>query len=217
MDQDVLLTVIGVAGDVRSQSLAVKPALDVYASHHQTFAGDTFLVVTTAGDPQTLAGSVAAAIRDIDPEQSIFDVRVIDERMAQTVWQQRTAAAVIGGMGVLSLVLAALGVYGVLAYAVIERRREFGVRRAIGASNRDVLGLVIRKGLTPVAVGIGGGSVLALLAVRGLEGLVYGVSTFDPVSLGVAMGALLLAAAAACLVPVQRALRVDPAEALRDA
>lgn len=153
--------------------------------------------MTTAGDPQTLAGSVAAAIRDIDPEQSIFDVRVIDERMAQTVWQQRTAAAVIGGMGALSLVLAALGVYGVLAYAVIERRREFGVRRAIGASNRDVLGLVIRKGLTPVAVGIGGGSVLALLAVRGLEGLVYGVSTFDPVSLGAAMGALLLAAAAA--------------------
>jgi putative ABC transport system permease protein len=214
-DAEVVLTVIGVVGDVRFDGLAREPGLDLYASHFQTFAGDTFLVVMTKGDPASLAGSVARAVQDVDPDQSIFDVQLMRSRMDATVWQQRTTAAVLGALGVLAVVLAAVGVYGVLAYAVASRAREIGVRRALGASDRAVILEVLRNGMTPVVIGGVVGMVITLVTVRTLGGLLYGVAPFDPVSLLASPAVLGTVALLACLIPARRALMVHPADALR--
>jgi putative ABC transport system permease protein len=212
----VSLTVIGVVGDVRSHTLAAAPALDLYTSQHQTFAGDTFLVVAMSPDAPSPEGSVAQAIRDVDPEQSIFDVKTMEQRMASTVWQQRTSAVVLAAIGGLSLVLAAVGVYGVLAYSVAQRRRELGLRRAVGANDVDVMGFVLRRGMTPVLLGAVAGMLAAVAAARAFEGLVFGVSPYDPISFVAATGVLIIVATCACWLPVLRALSVDPAEALRN-
>jgi predicted permease len=215
-DADVILTVVGVVGDVRFTGLATEPGLDLYTSHFQTFAGDTFLVVTTHGDPGALAGSVARAIRDVDSEQSIFDIRVMSDRMEATVWQQRTTAAVLGALGLLALLLAGIGVYGVLAYAVASRHREIGVRRALGAQDIHLIGNILRGGMAPLAAGALIGTLFTLAAMRRFDSLVYGVSAFDPWSLIAAPVVLAVVAVVACIVPARRALSVQPVDALRD-
>jgi putative ABC transport system permease protein len=214
-DSEVQLTIVGVVGDVRFDGLAANPGMDLYTSVEQTFAGDTFFAVRTSGDPDALMSTMSAAIRDVDPEQSIFDVRVMEARAGDTVWQQRASGALMVALAALALMLAAVGTYGVLAYAVAQRQREIGVRVALGARPSEILATVVRQGMWPVWNGLAAGMLIAAGSVRVLSRLLYGVTASDPVSIVGAPLALMLVALLACLLPARRAANLDPVDAIR--
>ena len=207
--------IVGVVGDVRARTLDEGPGLDLYVSAEQTFSGDAFFVVRSTGASAALAGAVGGAIREVDPNQSIFDVRTMTDRLADARWQPRLSATVLAGLALVGLLLAAVGTYGVLAYAVALREREIGVRAALGAEAAAIRRLVLRQGLRPVGVGIVVGVVAAAGGGRLLGALLYDVSPFDPLALLGAPLVLAGAAALACVVPASRAAAVDPAVALR--
>lgn len=214
-DVDVSLTIVGVVGDVRFDGIAAGAGMDLYVSVEQTFAGDTFFAIRTSGDPSSVARAVAGAIRDVDPEQSIFDVQLMDTRVSDSVWQPRTAGAVVAVLALLALALAAVGTYGVLAAAVAQREREIGVRMAIGASAADVVRFVIGRGMGPVAIGLVVGLPSSLALSRLLDPVLYGVSRSDQGTYIAVPIVLALVALVACLQPARRAARVDPVQALR--
>jgi putative ABC transport system permease protein len=215
VDQRVTLEVVGVVGDVRFNSLGEPPGMDLYVSERQTFAGDTFFVVRTTADPGALAASVGAAVRDVDSEQSIFDVMPWAERANATVWQQRVAATLLIALALIATAQAAVGVYGVLAFAVAERRREFGVRLALGATRTDVLRQVLRQGMIPVASGIALGVLAAVAAARAVSSLLFEMPAIDPLVFGGTVVLLAVIALVACVVPARRATQADPLESLR--
>jgi putative ABC transport system permease protein len=213
-DQEVQLTIVGVVGDVRFDGVATNPGMDLYTSVEQTFAGDTFFAVRASGDPASLMSAMSVAIRDVDPEQSIFDVRVMDDRAGDTVWQQRATGGIMTTLAVLALVLAAVGTYGVLAYSVVQREREIG-RVALGAKPGEIVATVVRQGMWPVWCGLTAGILIAIATVRLLGGLLYGVTATEPIALLGAPVALMLVALAACVLPARRAAALDPVDAIR--
>jgi ABC-type antimicrobial peptide transport system permease subunit len=187
----------------------------VYWSYKQFPQDRQALVVRTAGDPGALASSIAAAVRSVDPEQAIYDARtleaVVDGSVAQR-WLQTTILAAFAGI---ALALASIGVYGIIAYSVGQRVREFGVRLALGAGRSAIVGLVMRRGATLFLCGAVVGLVAAAATARALGSLLFKVTSFDAASFGLATIVLFAVAAAACWLPARRAARVDPALALR--
>jgi len=173
------------------------------------------LVVKTRGQPAALMKSIATAVRSVDPEQPLYDVRTLDDVVDRSLGQRRFQMLVLGGFAIVALVLASVGTYGVIAYGVGQRLREFGVRIALGASHRDVLGLVLARGGALFGAGALIGVVLTGATVRVLATLVYGVGPHDIVSFVAATMVLFLVSIAACYVPARRAARVDPSVALR--
>jgi ABC-type antimicrobial peptide transport system permease subunit len=169
----------------------------------------------TAGDPALLATAVRAAVGKVAPELPVFSVRTLSGHVGASTFQQSMASTLLAAFGGLALILAALGLYGVLAFVVSQRTREIGIRIAIGAKPDDVFRMVVRQGLTLTIFGI----VLGIAAAYGLgtamSGLLFGVSASDPVILGAGSAVMLLTALAACLIPAKRAIRVDPVASLR--
>lgn len=215
VDQAVTVEIVGVVGDVRFGGLAEPPGLDLYVSERQTFAGDTFFVVRTAGEPGALVSSMGSAVREIDPAQSIFDVVTHVDRAEATVWQQRVAARLLIALAAIAGLQAAIGVYGVLAVSVGARRREYGVRLALGGTPADLRRHVLVQGLQPVALGLALGLPAAAAAARAVSGLLFDVAAFDPPTFAGATALLAGVAVLACLIPARRATRADPVEALR--
>ena len=159
---------------------------------------------------------VRAAVQAVDPEQPIADVRTMDQWVSSSLQNRRTPTALLTVFGAVALVLSAIGIYGILAFAVTQRGREFGIRHALGADQRSILSLVIFEGLRTASVGIVLGLLGAAALTRSLQSLLFGVTVHDPeVFVGVAV-ALLAVAAAACYIPARRATRVDPIVALRE-
>jgi len=214
-DAAVVYQIVGVVGDVRFRGLDEPPGFDLYASVEQTFGGDAFFVVRTAAESGGLSRAVGEAIREVDPNQSIFDVRPMTDRVADASWQSRMAALVLAGLALVGLVLAAAGTYGVLAYAVALRERELGVRAALGADAASIRRLVLRQGLQPVALGLVAGVAGAIASGRLLGAVLFDVSPVDPLTLVAAPVILGAVAALACVVPAWRAAAVDPAVTLR--
>jgi len=173
------------------------------------------LLVRTQGDPAAAAPAVRAAIRQLDGTLPVFDVRTMEEYRRYTTWDRRIFGEVFASFGVLALLLAAIGVYGVTAYAVSQRRREIGIRMALGARSLDVLREVSRQGSTAIVAGCIGGLLLAWGASRAMRSVLYGVAPADPVSFVVVPVVLVTAAVLATLIPARRATRVDPMVALR--
>lgn len=211
----VWLQIVGVAEGVRSEALTEEPGLDIYLPNQQQFAGDTYFIVRTEVEPMALAQAVSRAIQQVDPEQPVFDLRPLSERIDDTVWQRRIAGAVSLWFGALALLLAAVGVYGVLSYLVSQRTREIGIRQALGSPRSAVWWLVVRDGLALVGGGVLLGTAAALVAARFLDGVLYRVSAYDPAVLSAAVAATFAAALVACALPAWRATRVNPIEALR--
>jgi predicted permease len=207
--------VIGVAGDVRSTRLDSIANYTAYIPERQMPRVHVSLIVRTDGDPARLAGPVRAAIREVLPRRPILQIVPMQDRVAAAAGTPRLFTTLVSVFGALALTLAAVGLYGIVAWVVRQREREIGVRVALGASPAHVVGLMLRRGMAPVLAGLAVGIPLALLATRLLRSLLYEVSASDPVTF-VGVAALLAAVAlVASWIPSRRAARVDPAIALR--
>lgn len=217
MDGDLQpFTVVGVVGDVRDEGLDTPPEPTLYGCSRQRLrtAGRFHLAVSGTGGSAVLAGAVRPVLRELTPDLPPR-VRTVESLLAGSLAQRRFSLLLLGAFGGVALLLAVLGLYGVVSYAVTERTREFGIRFALGASERAVLGLVVRQAARLAGLGLLLGALGALGLTRVLESLVYGVSATDPVAFaGVAL-LLLAVALLASLVPARRAARVDPMSVLR--
>jgi ABC-type antimicrobial peptide transport system permease subunit len=173
------------------------------------------LVVRTTLPPATLTRSVVAAIHTIDAEQPVEDVRTMAQVIDSRLTSQRFSALLLGSFAGAALLLASVGIYGVLSYIVRGRTREIGIRTALGARTSDVLRLVIAEAMSPAMVGIAIGAIVALASGRVMKSLVFGVSASDPATLACVAATLALVALVASLVPAYRACRFDPVTVLR--
>ena len=212
---DAWSTIVGVVGHVKHLGLDDDSDPQVYWNYPQRTQGRLALVVRTRGAPASLTPSIAAAVREVDSGQPIYDARtleaVVDRSLGQR-WLQTVLLAIFAGV---ALLLASVGAYGVIAYGVGQRTREFGVRMALGAGRRRVVGLVLRRGVTLFVLGALVGLALAGATVRVLSSLVYAVAPDDTLSFVLATVVLFVVSMAACYLPALRASRVDPSVALR--
>jgi putative ABC transport system permease protein len=210
------LTVVGVVRDARQIALDAAAVPEVYVSYRQRpdRAGSMSVVVRTRVAPQSLAAAVREAVREQASDVPVT-IGTMEDRVARSVADRRFVMLVLTAFGVVALLLAAVGIYGVLSYSVARRTKEIGVRVALGARPAAVLGMVVADSMRPVVWGTIAGVAGALAVTRVLRGLVYGVGVTDPVSFGSAIAALIVVAMAASLVPARRAAKVDPIVALR--
>jgi predicted permease len=211
-----LCTVIGVIGTVKARTLAEQnPVGQIYFYYKQFPPRSMHLVVRTDRDDAQFAGALRARIARADPELPLYDVKTMPQRVSASVLDRRAAAVLCLAFAGLALLLAAIGLYGVLAYTVTQRTREFGIRVALGAGRADVLRMVVGQGLKLAALGLAIGGAAAFATVRLMSAMLYGVRAGDPgVFLAVA-GSLMVVALVAALIPSLRAIRIHPAGALR--
>jgi predicted permease len=210
------LEVIGVAGDVSAGSLQKQANPTVYLPYWQRFdQRRCTLIVRTSMEPSVIASAVRAEIRWLDPELPVQQFRTMDEIVSSSVGQRRFQLTLVMLFAAIALLLAALGIYGVVSYSVAQRKNEMGIRVALGATGSDLRSLVLRQGLAPVVIGLATGLAAALAMGRVLSGLLFGVAATDPLTMGTVAAVLLTVAAMACYFPALRATRSDPLVALR--
>jgi len=208
-------TIVGVVGDVRHEDLAAPPIPAVYMPESQST--DSFLValVKSSSDAAALAPSAIAAVRQLDPSVPVYGAASVAALVNGAIGERLFVMRLLAGFAAVGLLLAAVGLYGLVAYGVSQRTREVGLRLALGATSREVLRLLLSKGVTLLAAGLAAGVAGAVLTTRLLGSLVFGVSPLDPLAFGGAALTLVAVAVAAHVIPAIRALRIDPALALR--
>ena len=209
------LEIVGVVADVRHGGLAREPDPQVYIPDRLYPPQTAFLALRADGNPLRTVDAIRAQVRAIDPNQSVTDVLTMDDLLERSVGQQHLAARVLGLFAATALLLALIGLYGVMAYSVAQRTQEIGVRRALGAGHRDVLWMVAGQGLRVTLIGVVCGVAGAYACTRLLQSLLFEVSATDPMTFVAVPAALVLAAVVASLAPAWRAVRIDPAAALR--
>jgi putative ABC transport system permease protein len=208
--------VVGVAKDVRQRELASEPNPMMYLTYEQAgFFAPRYLVVKTEGDPLALAGTVRQTVWEVDRDQPVSNVSTMEGVLAESIAKQRFSSLLFGIFAAVALVLAAVGIYGVMSYSMAQRTREIGIRMALGAQRRDVLRLAVGQGLRLVAVGVAVGLALALALSRVMTTLLFGVSATDPATLVTISAVLVAVALLASYIPARRATKVDPLIALR--
>jgi len=208
--------IVGVVADVRQESLDVEPRTEVFIPWAQNPHGSMTFILRTSVSPMSLAKPAIAAVQGVDPDQSVSRVMPMEDYLAESVAPRRFTTTLLGLFGVLALVLASVGIYGVVSYGVAERRREIGIRTALGARPRDVLRLVVGGALRLAAFGMAAGAVAALALSRLLSSLLFGVGPSDPATYAGVVVLLSSVVLAACVIPARGALRVDPNTVLRD-
>ncbi|NUR55240.1 MAG: FtsX-like permease family protein, partial [Acidobacteria bacterium] len=213
-DQDYS-TVIGVARDSKYNAVAEDPQPFIYQPLAQNYTPAAALHVRAAGEASSLAGAVRAEVQRLDPTLSLFNVRTLEEQIAQSLQPQRMNVVLLTVFGVLALLLASIGLYGVASYSVSQRTREIGVRMALGASPSSVLGLVLGHGMTLVGIGLVIGLAIAYVTAGFARALVVGVDPHDLSTYVVTAAALGGVAMLASYLPARRATRIDPLIALR--
>ena len=209
-------TIVGIVPTVRHGEVGIAPVIpQLYFAEAQNSDLQMTLLVRTQGEPLSLLPSVRNAVRSIDPELPIFATRTMSEAVSASLGRQRLAATLIGGFSLLALFLAALGLYGVLAYSVTQRTREIGIRIALGSPRARIFALIVRQGMFMVVVGILIGLTLTLACGPLIRHFIYGVAPGDPITIGGATILLAGIAILSCWLPARRAIRVDPIVALR--
>jgi putative ABC transport system permease protein len=207
--------VIGVVGDVRQNGPASDSRPTVYAFLHQDYWDGRDVMIRARGDAASIAASAREAVRQLDPTLPVTQLRTMDEVADEVLAERRLPMTLMTVFAALALVLAAVGLYGVMSYVVTARTREFGVRMALGAPQAAVIRLVMGQGLLTVLGGLAVGLAGAVAATRLLAGLLFGVRPLDPLTFGAVPAVLLLVALVACWLPARRATKVDPMAALR--
>ena len=209
------MTIVGVVGDMRRRGLHQGARLETFFSTTRNVGRDMLLLVATDGNPIALAPSVRAAIRALDPASPVTAVNTVEGQIGQSLAMRRFQAWLLALFSMLAVLLAAVGIFGLMAQVVVRRTPEIGVRMALGASPQNVLTLVVREGVVLAAVGALVGICGALGLARGLQSLLFGVGAADPVSYAGAAAVMAMSVVLACALPAWRAARVDPTVALR--
>ncbi|OFW42874.1 MAG: hypothetical protein A3J29_02530 [Acidobacteria bacterium RIFCSPLOWO2_12_FULL_67_14b] len=207
--------IIGVAADHKRHGVLESPTPFVYYANAQRTGNYNFLVARSSGDAATLRNTMRRELLAMDPGLVIMSASTMEEHMGASLMPARVGAMLAAAFGGLGMLLAAIGLYGVIAFSVARRTREIGVRMALGAKPPGVMAMVMRQGFTIVAVGLGVGALLGAAAAFGLRGLLYGVQPLDPIAWSLALTAMMLAAGLANFVPARRAMQIDPMSALR--
>jgi putative ABC transport system permease protein len=208
-------TIVGVVGDVHGTRLNTEPYAQAYTSFRQTPRRSFTLIVRTAGGPTAILGSVREQVWALDRQQPLYNVRTVDQVVAAAIARPRFNMLLISILAGVALVLAAVGIYGVISYSVSQRIHEIGVRMALGASAADVLKLVVGQGMLLAGIGLGVGLIAAFAVTRIMSSLLFAVSATDPLTyfgLAILLGAIALLA---CYIPARRATKVNPVTALR--
>jgi putative ABC transport system permease protein len=225
LDEDRPREIVGVVGDVRHFGFGSDPYPIMYGSYHQH--GSKYptglyvyhlwksITVRTAGNPMSLVASLQKAVAEVDKDQALFDVQRVEDALSDSVSFPRFQMRLFGIFGGLALILATVGIYGVMSYLVTQRTHEIGLRVALGAGRGDVLRMVIGRGLKTTAVGLGVGIAASLALTRLIAQLLFGVKTTDPMTYASVTLILTAVALVACYVPARRAATVDPMIALR--
>lgn len=209
------IEIVGVAGHVRMEAIDTDLRPQIYLPHDQWPRDRAALVVRTAAKPAAFAPAVIAALHTVDPDQAVYAVDEMREVVRDSLAQRRLTTSLIALFAVASLAVAGVGVFGVFAFVVNQRTREFGVRLALGAQRADILRIVLRRALLIAGAGVAAGLLASAACARLVGGFLFEISALDPLSFGMAGALLLLAALVACWWPARRAARVDPMIALR--
>jgi putative ABC transport system permease protein len=204
-------TIIGISGDVKQFGLDSEPSFDMYS----TGLFPLSIIVHVAGDPQTRIGAVRQAVQRVDPDIAVSEVRTMDAVLAESASSRRWTVALLAAFAALALLLALVGIYGVMSWSVEQRTREIGIRVALGAGSAEILAMIIGYGLKLSVLGLAIGIAGAFMLRRLLTGLVFDVSPSDPLIYAGVAALMLLVALLACYIPARRASRVDPLVALR--
>jgi putative ABC transport system permease protein len=207
--------IVGIVGDVKQYGLDQVTTMQTYEPYiQQTFPYMT-LVVRTTGDPTNLNAAIRSEVLKLDKEQPTTNFKTLNEFFSISIAQQRFSVVLLGVFAVVALVLSAVGIYGVLSYAVTQRTHEIGIRVALGAGRRDVLWLVVGQGMLLTVIGVAGGLGAAFALTRLMASLLFGVTATDAVTFASVASLLLAVALLACYIPARRATKVDPLVALR--
>jgi predicted permease len=213
--KDPFFEIVGVVPDGKYNSLGEDPRPALYTPLYRDYTGMVTLVARTRADPRQVLGSLRTIVQELDPSISVYAAKTLKEHMGTSLFPARMAAIALGSFGVLALILAAVGIYGVMSHVVAGRTREIGLRMALGAQLSDVQKLILKQGMFLAGTGSLCGLLLALGGTRMMKSLLYGVSTSDPVTFSSVAFLLAGIAFLACWIPARRASRVEPMTALR--
>jgi putative ABC transport system permease protein len=214
-DNEPWHTIVGLVGNVKNEGLSLTQSKSVYLPHAQISIGGMGLAVRAAASPERLVGAIRDQVKGIDPNLPVSQVLTMTQVVSLSIWQPRLLAILFGVFAGVALVLASVGIYGVMAYSVAQRTHEIGVRLALGAQRGDVLRLIVVQGMKLTGIGTVIGLAGALVLTRLIQSLLFEVSTTDPVTFGLVATLLGIVALLACYIPARRATKVDPMVALR--
>jgi predicted lysophospholipase L1 biosynthesis ABC-type transport system permease subunit len=211
---DMQADIVGIVGNIRRAALTDDPRADVYFPFERVLSPSTTLFIRARRDPVAVVPEIRAAVRRLEPHAVVDDTRTLQAIAEESAAVTRLATRLLGGFAVIALLLAAVGVYGVMAYRVRRRSRELGTRLALGATPAALTWFVLRQAVGIVAIGLAAGTVAALASARTLSSLLFGVAPWDPAVLASAAALLGLVSVAASCLPALRAARVDPVAVL---
>jgi predicted permease len=214
-EEDPWMTIVGVVGSVKQYDLESESRVALYFPASQALSSTMYLVARTTTAPSSLVASITSEVRSMDPNVPIFDVKTMDQRLSESLARRRFAMMALGVFAGFALMLAIVGIYGVISYSVAQRTNELGIRLALGASQFDVLRLVLSSGLRLSLIGIAFGIVLSFAVTRFLSSLLFGVRATDLFTFGALSILLVAVSLLACYLPARRATKVDPLVALR--
>ncbi|HET7695646.1 MAG TPA: ABC transporter permease [Vicinamibacterales bacterium] len=210
-----VVEIVGVVRDTRARKITEEPRPTIFLPLSQLYSSNVTIHVRSAADPRGVLGAVRAEIQNLDPGLAVSNLQTLDAQRNGSLYAERLSAALLGMLGLLALTLVAIGLYGILSYAVTQRTREIGVRSALGAQPHDLLRLVMARGLWLTTIGIAAGVALSLGLVRVIRGVLFQVSPLDPPTFVLVPLGLMAVAVAACWLPARRAARLNPLAALR--
>jgi putative ABC transport system permease protein len=208
--------VVGVVGDIKLKRLTANAEPQYFLPYPQAVITNPFLVVRTAGDPAGIPVAIREAVHDLDKGVPVYQVSAMEDYVSKSAAEPRFQTFVLSCFAAIALILAAIGLYGLLSYIVVQRTLEIGVRMALGAQKRQVLGMIVQRGVKLALIGIAAGLAISAMITRLLTGMLYGARPFDPITFIAMTGLLLLVSVAASSAPAYRATRVDPIQTLRE-